>query len=111
MPDLNGWVLAVLQGRVGVINAISAADLASKASAFYNVEITGREIRQVVHDLRISGQPICSGSNGFYWPDSLQDVLRTADLEFRSEAKSLLQTARKIREAGRRLFGGQNRLI
>ncbi len=111
MPNLDGYILALLKEHIGADWAISAAGLASKASAFLGVAVDSRQVRQVIHDLRASGQPICSGPAGFYWPEALQDVLSTADLEFRSEARSMLQTARKLRDAGRALFGGQGRLL
>jgi hypothetical protein len=105
---LNSLILSLLRERgAGADSAISAENLAGKASSFLNESVNGRQVRQVIHDLRISGQPICSGQNGFYWPASLQEVLNTADHEFRSEARSMLATARALREAGRRLFGGQ----
>ena len=58
MPDLAGYVLALVQERVGAVNAISAADLAAKSSTFYNAEITGRDVRQVIHNLRQAENPI-----------------------------------------------------
>ena len=111
MPDLSGYILALLQERVGSDQAIPAETLAAKATDFYNVSVTGREIRQAVHDLRMAGQPICSGSGGFFWPVCLQDVLATADHEFRGEARSMLKTARLLRQSGRALFGGQMGLM
>lgn len=108
MPDLSGYVLALIQEHVGSGNAIPAEALAAKATAFYNVSTSGREIRQVIHDLRQAEKPICSGADGFYWPACLQDVHTCVDLEFRG---SMLRTARVMRQAGNRLFGGQGRLI
>jgi hypothetical protein len=111
MPDLNGYILALLREHTGSNEAISAADLAGKASAFLGDGVDGREVRKAIHDLRMAGNPVCSGPVGFYWPTALQDVLSTADHEFRSEARSILLTSRKLREAGRCLFGGQSRLL
>lgn len=111
MPDVNGYVLALLRDHVGAEQAISAEGLAGKVSAFFGNSIKGREVRQIIHDLRHAAEPICSGVEGFYWPAGLQDVLSTAELEFRSEARSMLLTARKLREAGRAHFGGQTRLL
>jgi hypothetical protein len=111
MPNLSGYVLSLIQEHIGFLNAIPAETLAVKASAFYNVSISGREIRQVVHNLRQAENPICSGAAGFYWPVALQDIFICTDYEFRSQARSMLLTARKLRQAGNRLFGGQGRLI
>jgi hypothetical protein len=111
MPYLNGYVLATLKEHTGSGQAISAADIAGRASAFFGEPIDGRMVRQAVHDLRMAGQPVCSGPAGFFWPIALQDVLGTADLEFRSEARSMLLTARRLRQAGRVLFGGQGKLL
>jgi len=111
VPDPNSYVLALLRERVGVDQAISAADLAAKATAYYGDAIGEREVRQIVHDLRLEGQPICSSGDGFFWPASLQDVLDTAEREFRSHARSMLMVARRLRQAGNRLFGGQGKLL
>jgi hypothetical protein len=108
---IQSFLLSTIRERVGSDSPISVNVLAGKTSAISGKLVSGREVRQIVHNLRISGQPICSGPAGFYWPDSLQDIIRTADLEFRSEARSMLQTARKLREAGRVLFGRQQRLL
>jgi hypothetical protein len=111
MPELSGYVLALLRERVGTDRAISVDRLVAEVSGFYNNVLNEREIRQIVHDLRFSGEPICSGPSGFYWPDTLQDVLACADHEFRFSARSMLLTARKLRQAGKALFGGQGRLL
>jgi hypothetical protein len=111
MPNLDGYILALLQEHTGAEQTVPAEVLASKASTFFDAEITVQEIRQVIHHLRQARHPICSGQNGFYWPGCLQEVISTADNEFRSEARSLLLAARKLREAGRALFGRQYRLM
>ena len=108
--ETAAYILAVLRDRVGSANAITAAELAAKVSAFEGRKVDGREIRDTIHNLRTS-QAICSGPAGFFWPASSQDVFQTADVEFRSEARSMLLTARKLREAGRRMFGNQGRLF
>jgi hypothetical protein len=107
----GAYVLAVLRDRVGAVNAITAADLAAKASAFEVRKIDGREIRDIIHGLRLAGHCICSSSVGFYWPSCLQDVLGCVNLEFRSEAKVMLRVSRIMRESGRRMFGGQASLL
>ena len=111
MSNLDGYILALLQEHSGADHTIPAEVLASKASTFFDAKITVREVRPVIHDLRQASNPICSGQNGFYWPGCLQEVLSNADNEFRFEARSMLLTARKLREAGRLLFGRQGRLI
>jgi hypothetical protein len=110
--NLQGFILAVVRQRgAGAGVAIGSAALADKATSLFNKEIRTREVRQAVHDLRAEGQPICSSGAGFFWPASLQDVFQTVDVEFRSLARSELLTARLLRDAGRRLFGGQWRLL
>jgi hypothetical protein len=111
MPDFGGYLLTLLREHIGSTEAIGAMDLALKVSAYSGETVDSRQVRQAVHDLRISGQPVCSGAGGFFWPASLQDVLVCADTEFRSEARSMLLVARKLRQAGRVLFGGQARLL
>src|SRR5271157_314380 len=97
---LQGYILNVIRSRGrGVNTAIGADSLASKASTYFGRPIHSREVRQTIHDLRMLDLPICSGAQGFFWPDCLQDVLETANSEFRGEARSMLLTARKLREA------------
>ena len=110
--NLRGFVLAkIRQAGAGVGFALGSAALADRAMQLFNRDISTREIRQAVHDLRAEGQPICSSGAGFFWPCCLQDVMQTVELEFRSVARSELLTARLLRDSGRRLFGGQWRLL
>jgi hypothetical protein len=111
MSNLDGYILALLQEHSGADHTIPAEVLASKASTFFDAKITGRDVRQVIHNLRQAGNPICRGQQGFYWPAELENVFACANYEFRSEARSMLLTARKLRNAGRALFGGQHRLF
>jgi hypothetical protein len=103
--------LDVLHDHTGAENAIAAADLAERVTTFLGEPVSEREIRQAIHDLRHVEKPVCSGATGFFWPACLQDVLACVDLQFRGEARSMLKTARIMRQAGNRLFGGQGRLI
>jgi len=107
MNNLEGFILAAIREHTGQQNAITAADLAAKASTFEERPVDGREVRLVVHSLRLLSQPLCSGPAGFFWPASLSDVLNCANFEFRSEARSMLQVARIMRRSGKALFGGQ----
>lgn len=110
--NLQGFILSIIRQRgAGAGLAIGSAALADRAMSLFNREISTREVRQAVHNLRAEGQPICSSGAGFFWPASLQDVMRCVDLEFRSLARNELLTARRLRDAGRRLFGGQWRLL
>lgn len=110
--NLQNYLLGTIRrGGCGPESAISADRLAREASVFLRSSIDNRTIRATIHDLRLSGQPICSGPTGFFWPSSLNDVLVCADLEFRGEARSMLYTARKLREAGRSMFGQQLNLF
>ena len=47
----------------------------------------GEEIRSMVHDARVSGIPICSGSKGYYIAETVEELTETiAHLEARRDA-------------------------
>ena len=70
-----------------------------------------RKIRNTVRDLRREGALICStgGIKGGYWiPESLLEVLYFIATELISRAMDLLVTAKRMKDAAFRKFGGQS---
>lgn len=53
----------------GKSKAINARDMKQWGSA--------REIRFIVHDLRIDGVPVCSGQDGYYYAATRAELLET----------------------------------
>jgi hypothetical protein len=85
--------------------------LSGQAAAFFSCSFSEKEIRATVHSLRIKGFPICSCSQGFYWPEDLADVLETAMTKFEIPGRCELFVASRMKESGRRLFGQQIPLV
>lgn len=48
MPDIDGYILALLREHTGSNEAIGAVDLAAKATAFLGKTIDGRAVRQPI---------------------------------------------------------------
>lgn len=73
----------------GADKAIKAADL---HSCFV---LTPRQIRHIVNELRLSGVPICSGNEGYYYAANEEEVEKTQRL-MRSQANSMLAAAENM---------------
>lgn len=70
---------------VGEENALTNAEL-SMASG-----LSSREVREYIRKERLSGEPICSSSRGFYKPESVKDIYKTIS--------RLYKQAREVRKA------------
>jgi len=106
--DLQSLLLNIIRQRgSGEGSAIKLKVLTERASIYFNRSIPPCTVRESIHLLRQRGYPICSSSLGFFWPASLEDIFSTVNRVFRSPARSELLTSRRMRDAGRRLFGGQ----
>ncbi len=106
--ELKNFVLIFVEKRPGQYSAISAPALAGEASNFFHRKIPANEIRQAVHDLRMAGNPICSISSGYFWPQTIGDVNSTIFIKFLAPAKSELLLASRMKEGARRYFGDQS---
>lgn len=70
-----------------------------------------RRAREAIELLRNEGGLVCSDSSGgYWWAQSIEDVLAVSD-GLRRRARSLLRTARNLRRAAVHEFGGQMRLV
>ena len=98
--------------HTGEANAISSKSLAGwlKSVGFENVPDLQRVTREHIRQLRQEGVAICSrAGRGYFWPASLEEVEATHQY-LDTIAKDQLFTAKQIREAGIRMFGGQQGL-
>ena len=55
----------------GKSNAILSAELQKKFNC------SGRDIRNMVNEMRIRGVPICICNNGYYYAESVEDIEST----------------------------------
>ena len=70
----------------GEENAVSAADIRKSFG------LNPRQIRFIVSNLRIAGEPICSGKTGYYFASCKSEVVKTQNLMF-AQAASLMDAA------------------
>jgi len=104
----------ILSYHVGEDNAISRKELLRQFRQRHN--LTDRQIRLLINQMRKDGEPICSrgGRNGGYWiARNYSELEAFIEGELRSRAYDMLETAKKMENAGRLLFSGgeQWRLI
>jgi hypothetical protein len=110
--NLKKAVMRNLKSHVGEAEAISSESLALwlKTAGFANVPDLQRKVRDIIHDLRQEGTPICSrAGKGYFWPASLEEVEATHQY-LDTIAKDQLYTAKQIKDGGIKLFGGQQGL-
>ena len=85
---------------VGKEKAISAAALAAKWNC------SERHVRTIVADLRRSGEWICSGNEGYWFPEGLEEMSATI-LRMTSHAIDELKAVSKMRKALKGTTNGQ----
>lgn len=112
---LEEVILSILESRTGKANRISRANLRQFVSYRMFENISDREVRKTIEELRRSngrGALICSssGSAGYWFAESYAELLENYREE-RRRALSLMYTMRQRLRAGRHHFTGQMRLI
>lgn len=110
-------VLHALKDCEGHENRISREELVRKATYYWWIYVSKddkapgeRRVRSIIRELRRNGALICStgGTKGGYWvPTSLGEVLYFVTTELVNRAMDLLVTAKRMRDAAVRKFGGQ----
>ena len=70
-----------------------------------------RKFRLIVADLRNDGYLICSGADGYYLAETLEDVLEFTAREIDARIADLSKTKKAMTENARRVFGAQTRMI
>lgn len=107
MNRIENQVLATLGAHVGKQNAIGRYDLLQQVNRYLRDKISERELRAVIQELCIKGEPICSaGGTGYWIPASLNEVMETA-AELESKSKSMLLRANRLKRAGIARLGRQ----
>lgn len=111
-------VLNILKWCEGHENRISRKALVGWVQYFWWRDISkeekppgDRRIRNIIRELRRNGALICStgGTQGGYWiPTSLKEVMVFIAKELVSRAMDLLVTAKRMKDAAVRKFGGQS---
>lgn len=67
----QSYLLDVLQEHhMGRLNAVTARELRIHGR-------NPRELRRIVHDLRVLGYPICSGQEGYYYAENSRELAGT----------------------------------
>lgn len=74
-PD-HTQVRHMIRRRVGVSAAITGRELADAIG----VNPRGSTVRDIIHDLRMRGEVICSNSRGYYAPADNDDVRDTLEI-------------------------------
>ncbi len=57
--------------------------------------LAGSEIRGIIHELRLSGHPIASDSNGYYMAESIEELDHTI-AQLKSRGNKIFEVARKL---------------
>lgn len=97
----NFLLESILKRHKGKDNAITSSELTSLTG------LSGGEIRERVNMLRRIGRPVCSGTTGYYWTQSIRELdACTKQLQSRidgiSAAKEGLESAiEEMRERNR----------
>ncbi len=107
IPDL----LCILANHQGRENAISAECLlAIMRNHGWDLPALNA-LRGLIHDARQQGHVIASSGAGYFLPLTLDEALESIRLRLMDPAADQLRTARIMRRAAIRQFGGQLRLI
>lgn len=103
-------IVAKLKTRVGIKQALPGAQFTDYLNCNGFQEITHRELRNLIRDLRREGVPVCSASGrGYYWPSCIEDVISSRQL-LDDMANDLHYTGKQMYDGAVRLFGQQQRL-
>lgn len=68
-------------------------------------KITGSELREIIHNLRLSGEPIASNSLGYYYAKDYTEIIGTINMLASREAK-----IREVRLALEKVFQNKEQL-
>jgi predicted DNA-binding transcriptional regulator YafY len=108
MPTgLDRTLFRVLSFHVGKKNAIGRASLVEKIS-WNGFDVSERQARQCIHDLRRAGHLICSmpgESGGYFLAASLDEFREFCERELHPKAIDMLETESAMKEAARQQFG------
>ena len=94
----------LIQKHIGQENAAPCKTLEAVFS------LNNRTVRKHIHFLRCKGIPICSDKNGYYYPDSADEIAATI-AQFRSRIVKLSNAKRGISNTSDNSYPGDHILI
>jgi hypothetical protein len=105
------WLLAKLiasrnAGSVTPVNPIKGKVIAEKYNEKFGSDYDDIDVRQWVHELRRSGEPIGSGPDGYFYCATQQEWIRVA-----AQLRSRIQEQQKAIEAPTMRFEQQGKLF
>jgi len=111
MPLTAQAVKDELKKRVGSRFAIQAPELAAQILKRIPTEADTRNVRRLVKQLRLAGEPICSHSNRGYWWAANPEELEAACEFLRGKAMSSLKQISHLRRFVKPTLAGQLPLL
>jgi len=106
-PGIDRAVMRILTERVGQENAIIRGAFVAMVKA-YGYNVTERQVRYCVNQLRKRGVPICStgGESGGYWYASDWDeLLDYIHRELDSRISDLMEQRRALKDQAEKTWG------
>ena len=73
LTETQSRVLTIIAER-GKSNPVTGAQLSRMVDMVEKAEKIGANLRSVVNTLRDKGYPICAGSDGYYYPQSYEEL-------------------------------------
>lgn len=107
MDNLNSAIIALLSMQRGRNNALGRDHLLARLRGF-GLNVTEREMRQAIHDLRRQGHLICSAAGedgGYYKAASLVEVDDFFLRELDAKIADMSETRKAMKAAARQQFG------
>ncbi|MBE3038296.1 MAG: hypothetical protein IMZ62_05745 [Chloroflexi bacterium] len=108
MPaGLERAMLRALSFHLGRAHAIGRGELVY-GLRMAGCEVSERQARRCIHDLRRAGNLICSApgeDGGYFLAVSLEEFREFCDRELHPKAVDMLETESKMKEAARQQFG------
>ena len=104
---LRETFLNVIKQCVGRKNAITGKETLLRLE-FFDLDISQRQMRDLIKIMRNQQIPICSESGiGYWWPATPQEITKFVERELDSRASSLHYTASQVRKGIANVFGPQ----
>ncbi len=108
MDALKEVFLKAIKKYIGRKNAITGRELLISILFFDDIDITQRQMRDLINIMRNQEIPICSESGvGYWWPATPEEVIKFVEQEIESRGKNLLKTASQVRKGIPNVFGPQ----
>lgn len=102
-------ILRLRRGLKGDVRISSKELVAKFREAPYRWNVTGVDIRDAVHKLRLDGQPIGSDGDGYYYMTRSSEFDQTID-HMRGRFRSILEVFKKLEQGRDNLWKKENPL-